>query len=185
MLQITKYEINKNILTVGFKENNFVVYVDIAYDSSLSKQELLQKAYVQVKSTIEYEKTQAEHSIITVETGEEFIPETSKPTRLIIDFCRLKGKALDQYGEFYSTDIAFSVEGTDKAIIQNREIIEQEVAVDAEYYIVAKYNDLVEKQKRTIYAPKIANEPVNNNLADVYEAIISLDNRISKIEEGK
>lgn len=182
-MQIIKYELNNNILAVGFKEDNFVVYVDIAYDSSLSKQELLQRAYIQVKSIIEYEKTQVEHSIIMVETGEGFIPETPKPTRLIIDFCRLKGKTLDQYGEVYSTDTAFSVEVTDKAIIQNEQIIEQEVSVDT--YIVAKYNDLVEKQKRTIYTPKTAKEPVNNNLADVYEAIIGLDNRISKIEEGK
>jgi len=28
-MQIIKYEINKNILTVGFKENNFAVFAQI------------------------------------------------------------------------------------------------------------------------------------------------------------
>ncbi|MGO5076203.1 hypothetical protein ACTQ4K_20305, partial [Clostridium sporogenes] len=107
-MQIVKYSIDDNILTVGFKEDNFVVYSSISYDNTLFKNELLQKAYLQIKDVIEYEKTLDQHSFITEETGEEFIPEQSKLNKLEVDFNKLQGKVIDQYGNVISTDVIFS-----------------------------------------------------------------------------
>lgn len=183
-MQIVKYEFNKNILTVGFKESDFVVYSQIFYDESKTKDNLLQEAYIQCRSAIEYEKTQIEHSFITETEGEEFIPQPPIPIRLNVDFITLTGKVLDQYGDVYSTDIILSVEGTDKARIDGKTIIEDFVTVDTEYFIVAKFEGLEEKQKRVIYAPKIVEPQTNNEIADIYEAIIGLDTRIMNLEGG-
>lgn len=78
MIQIVDYKIDKQILTVGFKVNSFMVRSSIAYDVNKTKQQLLQQAYEQVKATIDYEKTLSEHAITSDETGEVFIPELPK-----------------------------------------------------------------------------------------------------------
>lgn len=173
-MQIVKYDVQGNILEVGFREDDFVVYTQIVYDKNKSKEELLQLAYIQAKSSIDYERTLQKHSFTTEEKGEEFIPEESRPTKLEIDFYSLKGKVLDQYGGIYSTDIEFSIEGTDKARIENDVIIEDEVKEDEEYFIVAKYNDLVEKQKRIIYASK------PDELDLLQQQISDINNKIAK-----
>lgn len=151
MMQTIKYEINKNILTVGFNEAIFVVYADVPYDSSKTKQELLQQAYEQCRNAIEYEKTQEEPSIlfkpIADEEYEEFVPEEPKATKIIADFNNLVGEVLDQYGEFYSNDIKFYIDDTNKAKIENNKIIEEKVEKDIEYFIVAEYGELREKAK--------------------------------------
>ena len=97
-MQIIKYEVNDGLLTVGFKEMNFVVYSQIPHYSGLTKQQLLQKAYEQIKQTIDYEKTLQEHSFTTDEIGEEFVPE------LDVDFDNLTGTVLDQYIDIYSEE---------------------------------------------------------------------------------
>lgn len=153
-MQIVKYDIQDNIVEVGFKEGNFVVYTQIAYDENKTKQELLQLAYIQAKSSIDYEKTLDKHSFISEEEGEKFIPDIPKPTKVDVNFNELKGEVLDQYGDVYSTSVEFSIERTDKARIEDNTIIEDEVEEDEEYFIVARYNDLEEKQKRVIYVSK-------------------------------
>lgn len=187
-MQIIKYEANKNILTVGFKdidtsENNFVVYTQIPVDSTKAKQELLQRAYKQCKNSIDYEKTQTEHNLTTDETGDEFTPEVSKLTKLQIDFENLKGVALDQYGDIVSTEIVFTVEGTDKAVIKDGKIVEQLVAADTEYNIVATYESLAEKQKKVIYAPKVIPTQVSETDKQVANFILDTTNRLDTIEK--
>jgi hypothetical protein len=191
-VKIIKYEINKNILTVGFNEDNFVVYSSIAYDPNKTKQELLQQAYIQCKDAIEYEKTQDEPSILWNSGGdeeyeeyEEFTPEEPKANKLVVDFNNLTGEVLDQYCELYSTEVTFYIEGTDKAKIENNTVVESEVETDTEYFIAAKYNELVEKQKRIIYAPIIVDEPVDDEKIAMAEAIVDLNNRIQKLEGVK
>jgi len=183
-MQIVEYLIDNTVLTVGFKEDNFVVYSVIAYDITLTKQQLLQKAYEQVKLTIEYEKTLEEHSFITEKTGEEFIPEQSKLNKLEVDFNKLQGKVIDQYGNIISTDVIFSIEGTNKARIENNKIVEDEVEKDTEYYIIARYKDLEKKQKRIIYCTKIVEEKIDPEKVAIAEAIVDLNNRLQKIEGG-
>lgn len=153
-MQIVEYKVNKEILTVGFKVDNFIVYSQIAYDENKTKYELIQLAYEQVKQTIDYEKTLEEHSFTTDIEGEEFIPEEPKPKYLEIDFNTLTGTVLDQYRDVYSTDIEFIIESTDKARIEENTIIENIVEEDTEYFVVARYGDLEERQKRIIYAHK-------------------------------
>lgn len=175
MLQVVEYKINKNILTVGFKVSNFVVYSEIPYNKNLTENELLQKAYEQCRNAIEYEKTLDEHSFTTDEEGKEFIPDTPTPTKLIIDFDNLTGIVLDQYGDVYSEDgIEFIIEGTDKAYIIDNKIIEDVVEENVEYIIKAKYGELEEMQDRIIYAPvpdKIGE--LENQLLEVQNYIVN------------
>lgn len=173
-MQIVEYEINKNILIVGFKVDNFIVYSQIAYDENKTKHELIQLAYEQVKQTIDYEKTLEKHSFITDIEGEEFIPEEPKPKYLEIDFNALTGTVLDQYRDVYSTDIKFIIEGTDKARIEENTIIENIAEEDTEYFVVARYGDLEERQKRIIHAPvpdKIGE--LENQLLEVQNYIVN------------
>lgn len=182
-MQIVKYEINKNILTIGYKENNFVVYSQIVYDATKTKEELLQNAYIQCRNAIEYEETQTEHSLLTEEKGEEFIPEQSKTVKLVADFNNFTGKVLDQYGETISANTIFTIEGANKAKIENGKIVEQPVIADTEYFIVAKCGDFIEKQKRVIYAPKVVQPQVSENEIQLASFILDTTSRIENIEK--
>jgi hypothetical protein len=136
-MQIIKYEIDKSRLTVGFKEDVFVVYAQIPYDNTKTKEYLLQKAYEQVKSAIEYENTLTEHSFTTDETGEEFTPEMPKASKVIIDnvinyfSCLQTGdltqqftaKVYDQYGDVISKSITFSFSSTPANVTLNNGLL--------------------------------------------------------------
>ena len=149
-MQIVKYEINKNILTVGFKEDNFVVYAQVGFDENKTKDELVQLAYIQAKPSIKYEKTLNEHSFITDEVGEVFIPELPKPTNLDVNFDSLTGKVLDQYGNVFDGEVIFTID-SDVARIEDGTIVEDEVEEDTEYKIIASYNDLIVQENRIIH----------------------------------
>ena len=149
-MQVVKYEINKNILTVGFKEDNFVVYAQVGFDENKTKDELLQLAYIQAKPSIEYEKTLDEHSFVTEEGGEEFVPELPKPTTLNVDFDSLEGKVIDQYGDIFYGEVEFYIE-SDVARIEDSVVVEDIVEEDTDYTIYAKHNDLEVFETRTIY----------------------------------
>ena len=188
-MQIVKYEEQENSILVGFKKHNFVVYGMIGKIEGLTKEQHLQKLYEQCKSAIDYEEERylqgKSNSILTELEGEEFVPEEPKPLSLVADFNSLTGKVLDQYRKLYSIDVIFSIEGTDKAKIENNTVVESEVEENVEYSVVAKYNELVEKQKRIIYAPIIVDEPVDDEKVAMAEAIVDLDNRITILEGGK
>jgi len=123
-MQVVKYQIIKNILIVGFKINNFVVYSQIPYNNT--KQYMLQKAYEQVKNTIDYENTLTEHSFTTDEIGEEFIPEIPTASKIIIDNAinyfsclqvgsltrRFTAKVYDQYGNLIAGTVVFTLNVT-------------------------------------------------------------------------
>ena len=93
-----------------------------------------------------------------------------KAARLDIDFYSLSGKVFDQYGDVIETPIDVTIEGTDKARIENGKLITEEVEEETSFFIVAKAGDLVEKQERTLY-PKVDREPVPPH-EDVLEAKI-------------
>ncbi|MBA4509920.1 hypothetical protein H1057_18035 [Clostridium sporogenes] len=183
-MQIVKYSVEDKALIVGFKENDFVVYTTIEFEEHLSKQELLQKAYLQVRETIKFERTQTEHSFTTDLTGEEFIPQESQVEKMYVDFNNLTGQVVDQYGNVISKEIIFTVEGTNKAKIKNNKIVEDEVEKDTEYYIIAKYKDLEKRQKRIIYCTKIVEERIDPEKIVIAEAIVDLNNRVQKLEGG-
>lgn len=170
-MQIVKYEVNKDILTVGFKEYDFVVYAQVSYDENKTKDELLQLAYIQAKPSIEYEKTLDEHSFVTEEGGEEFTPEPPKPTKLDVNFDSLTGKVLDQYGNVFDGEVIFTIE-SDVARIEDGIIVEDEVEEDTEYKIIASYNDLIVQENRIIY-PFTPNETdiLKNEIEELKQVI--------------
>lgn len=177
MIQVVEYKINNNNLLVGFKVDNFVVYSQVAYDENKTKNELLQLAYQKCKKAIDYEKTLSQHSFVIEEEGEEFIPENPKPAKLVIDFNNLTGKVLDQYGDIYSEEVEFSIEGTDKIVLSDNGItIVDEIEGEIEYYIVAKYRDLQERQKRILTPP----EPDRVN--ELREEILPQLDKINELE---
>lgn len=182
-MQVVKYEINNNSLTVGFKVDDFVVYSQIAYDKNKTKSRLLQQAYIQCKKAIEYEKTLEEHSFTSDEVGSIFVPEAPKPAKLKIDFNNLSGVVLDQYGDNYSSEVAFTIYGTDKAKIESGVIIEDVVEGDTEYHIVASYGSLTETEKRVIHPPEP--DKVNELREEIYpslERLSELNNQVVEIQ---
>ena len=84
---------------------------------------------------------------------ETWNPSKSMANTMTVDFYNLTGKAYDQYGMQMEVEIQFSVEGTDKARIENGKIVEDAVTEDTSYFIVAKYGNLEERQERFLYAP--------------------------------
>lgn len=149
-MQIVKYEVNKDILTVGFKEDNFAVYAQVGFDENKTKDELLQLAYIQAKPSIDYEKTLNEHSFVTDEVGEVFIPEQPMPSKLDVNFDSLEGKVIDQYGDIFYGEVDFYIE-SGVARIEDGVVVEDIVEEDTDYTIYAKYNDLEVFETRTIY----------------------------------
>ena len=82
---------------------------------------------------------------------EDFTPEAPYPFSFEPDFYEFKGTVKDQYGELIDKKIVYSIEGTDKAKIQEGVLIEEEVQEDTPYTIVAKVGKLEKKEERTLY----------------------------------
>jgi len=190
-----KYEIDKNILTVGFAENDFIVYTQLAYDATKTKQELLQKAYEQCKSAIDYEKTQTEHAFAWDGIGgEEFTPSSpkAKSIQFTVDKSFVQFEAnqetaeialftdvKDQYGDNYIGNIEFST--TYGNILENTLIIPS-VTEYTEVIITAKIEDISDTKTIQLF-PYI--EPQVIQLEPTIEDyLLDLDYRISCIELG-
>lgn len=154
MIQIISYEVEKGILIVGFKVDDFVVYSSIGYDSKKTKQQLLQLAYEQIKQTIDYEKTLNEPSITSDKVGEEFIPNEPelRLLRLLVDndyiqfeegqenaMLSLSIISKDQYNEDIEVDIEITTTlGTIKDNILTIPTVEE----FAEATIIASVGDI-------------------------------------------
>ncbi|MBC8590600.1 hypothetical protein [Wansuia hejianensis] len=154
MIQVIDYKEVDNIISAGFKKHNFVVYGQIGNIEGFTKKQYLQALYEQCKAAIDYETDRFNQGLpnhlVSKEEGETFIPDHPKPTTLRIDFDNLSGVVLDQYGDVYSTNVEFTIEGTNRVRIEGNRVIEDEVEESEEYQIVAKYSDLVETQSRTV-----------------------------------
>lgn len=133
-MQIIKYELLENDILIGFRKENFVVYGNIGIDrtNGLTKQQIIQKVYEEVKHSIDYETTRfisgLSNSITINETdenfiGENFIPELPKLNHfeLITDTEHLRFyendisktidlyvMAKDQYGEDFVCDVVYT-----------------------------------------------------------------------------
>lgn len=158
MLEVIDYMEKGTKVSVGFKKHNFVVYSEIGTETNLGKSDYLQKMYEQVKTAIDYElkmfEEGKENTILTDKIGEVFTPNNPEPSKLEVDFGNLAGKVLDQYGDIYSEDIKFSIEGTKKVVIENNAVKESSVEEDTNYSVLAKYEILEKRQERTVYAYK-------------------------------
>lgn len=175
-MKIVKYEIDNNILLVGFRVDNFIIYSQVSYDKNKTKDELLQQAYIQAKPSIDYERTLDTHSFITDKEGESFTPELPKPSTLDVDFITLTGKVLDQYGGVYSTDVEFGIEGTDKVTIEENKLVEETVEEDTEYFIVARYGTIEESHRGIIHAP------IRDRVLELETQLFSVQNYIVEKE---
>lgn len=133
--------------------------------------EILKDAYIILKSSerLKFNGNKDEY--------EDLIFEESKPHSMEIDFYNLSGKVYDQYGDLIPAEIIFSIEGTNKARIENNKLIEEEVKELTSYFIVAKCGELIKKDERFIYPlpqeePKVASveerlEATEKAMADV------------------
>lgn len=137
-------------------ENNiqlFCLYDDKTYAlldlvAGRELEEILQDAYILTKNK---ENRQAY-------TGEEIkdlkdYVVKPKVTRLDVDFYSLTGKVYDQYGDLIDAPISFTIEGTDKAKIEDGKLIKEEVEEETSFFIVAKVGELEERQERHLYPP--------------------------------
>ena len=195
-----KYEIDKNILTVGFAENDFIVYTQLAYDNTKTKQELLQKAYEQCKSAIDYEKTQEEHAFEWDGVGgEEFVPEphNAKIVELIADRYShqfelgqetveivLSVEVQDQYGEAYDGAVQFA---TTLGSVAGNILTIPKVDVFTKVEVTASSGGVEDTKELFIYPyvePQIVDERVDEEITAMAEAIIDLDSRLSALEGG-
>ena len=200
MLEIVKYEVERGILTVGFKdvEHRFVVYTSLAYDETKTKDELLQQAYIQARPAIEYERTLEEHSLTTTERGEPFTPEPPKPSKITIhcdDMVKfgafdeektlsLNAEIFDQYGEPYNGAITWT---TSYGTVTGNVLFIPKVTAYTEISITAHIGQA--SQVKVIRAfpyevPPIVDEPLDDEMVAMAEAIIDLDARLKAIEGG-
>lgn len=194
-MKIVKYEIDKNILTVGFAENDFIVYTQLAYNATKTKQELIQKAYEQCKSAIDYEKTQMEHAFEwDGKGGEDFTPALpkAKSIELILDKSYVQFEAnqetaeialsadvKDQYGDNYIGNIEFL---TTYGNISENTLIVPSITEYTEVIITAKIEDISDTKTIQLF-PYI--EPQVIQLEPTIEDyLLDLDYRISCIELG-
>jgi len=199
-LKVVKYETDKNVLTVGFAEDNFIVYTQLAYDTTLTKQELLQKAYEQCKSAIDYEKTQEEHAFEwDGKGGEEFIPPSpkAKSIELILDKSYVQFEAnqetaeialsadvKDQYGEAYDGVVQFV---TTLGSVTDNILTIPKVDVFTKVEVTAICDGVEDTKELFIYPyvePQIVDEHVDEEILAMAEAIIDLDSRLSALEGG-
>ncbi len=194
-MKVVKYETDKNILTVGFAEDNFIVYTQLAHDNTKTKQELLQKAYEQCKSAIDYEKTQEEHAFEwDGKGGEEFIPPSpkAKSVELILDKSYVQFEAnqetaeialsadvKDQYGDNYIGNIEFS---TTYGNISENTLIIPSVTEYTEVVITAEIEGI--SDIKTIQLFPYVEPQVIQPEPTVEDYLIDLDYRLSLIELG-
>ena len=199
-MKVIKYEVGRNILTVGFAESNFIVYTQLANDTTLTKQELLQKAYEQCKPAIDYEKTQADHSFEWDGVGgEEFVPEppNAKIVELIADRYShqfeigqetveivLSVEVQDQYGEAYDGVVQFV---TTLGSVTGNILTIPKVDVFTKVEVTASCDGVEDTKELFIYPyvePQIVDEHVDEEIIAMAEAIIDLDSRLSALEGG-
>lgn len=199
-MQIVKYEVNDDLLIVGFKEMNFVVYSQIPYYSGLTKQQLLQKAYEQCKHAIDYEKTQTKHSFEWDGVdGEEFVPEPPKAKIVELTADRyshqfelgqetveivLSVKVQDQYGEAHDGTVQFV---TTLGSVTDNILTIPKVDVFTKVEVTAICDGVEDTKEFFIYPyvePQIVGEHVDEEIIAMAEAIIDLDSRLSALEGG-
>lgn len=109
------------------------------------KGDLIKDAYILLKN-ISREPYDGDISVL-----ENVQLEIPKATSMVPDFYALKGAVYDQYGDAMDIPINYSIEGTDKARIEDSKVIEDKVEEDTKYVIKATVGELTETQERTIY----------------------------------
>lgn len=144
---LNKEDVGKYTLYTLLLDNNTTTTVSVV-DDNRDEKDIMKDIRILTKDTV------GEPFIGTTDV-EDYVFEDSKPTLMYVDFNNLTGEVYDQYADVVDMKIVFTVEGTDKARIENGQLIEDTVEEDVSYFIVAKVGDLEEKQERIIYAPVV------------------------------
>ena len=181
-----KYKIienNKtNIQIFCLYDDNTFTTLDLVAGREL--EEILQDAYILSKNK---ENRQA----YTGEEIEDLKDYVAKPkiARFEANFYNLTGKVYDQYGDIFDASISFEIEGTDKAKIENNQVIEEEVTEQTSYFIIAKVGDLEERQERFLYPkPEIKDKPKEQEVTNTLLKTVSdlqLEVAMLKAKGGK
>lgn len=133
------------LISIVFEDKTYAT-VFVA-DNTRDKDDLIKDAYILLKNMDRSPYT-GDLSLLEDVTIEEPKVMTFTP-----DFSTFKGSVYDQYGDILDVPIKYTIEGTDKARIEDNNLIEDPVEEDTHYVIIATIGDLVEKQERTIYKP--------------------------------
>ena len=137
---------NYKKVSLLFDDNKYATAYIV--DNKRPKQEILKDAYILLKNA------DRKDYIGDIRKLEDIELERPKATNLDVDFYNLTAKVYDQYGDDLQEQVNFTIEGTDKARIQDNKVIEEEVEKETSFFIVAKVGTLEERQERTIY-PKV------------------------------
>lgn len=182
MMEVISYENVKGIATVGFKENDFVVYASVHFINGESREKLLQRAYKKAKTSIDYELTQDDHAFVTEETGDEFIPDEPALESIVINginnlkfaeneeskSVELHATTLDQYGDDIETELTWEAsEGT----LEGSNLTLQQPTSQTDVTVTASSGTVESSKTFTVYPYTEPEVPVEepNQSADVQE----------------
>ena len=136
---------NRIELFVLYEDNTFTV-LNLAQDTL---ENMLKNAYILSKNV---ERLQYEGEVPTdLETYEKPQSVATKITN--VNFNNFTADIYDQFGEKMNVDVTFEIEGT-SARIEDGKIVEDAVEEDTSYFIVARYENLEERQERFLYVPR-------------------------------
>lgn len=182
MKVLNKEDVGKYTLYTLLLDNNTTTTVSVV-DDNRDEKEIMKDIRILTKDTV------GEPFVGTTDV-EDYVFEDSKPALMYVDFNNLAGEVYDQYADVVDMKIAFTIEGTDKARIENGELIEDEVDIDTSYFIVAKCGDLEERQGRKIHAPREV-KPIEDvdgetlkRIADLEELVKKVDNDLNALVGG-
>lgn len=165
-MKLIEYQTIENYKKVSLLFNDNKYATAYIVDDNRPKEEILKDAYILLKNADKKDYIGDASKLEDVEL------EKPKATKLDVDFYNLTAKVYDQYGDEIQENVNFTIEGTDKARIENNKVIEEEVEKETSFFIVAKVGALEERQERTIY-PKVVEEieePKNSNIEERLEA---------------
>lgn len=162
---------NRALVAILFNDNTYTETTIVS--TKRNKEDILKDAYILSKN-IERKKFDG-----NIDDYEDLILEESKPNSLDVNFYDFTGKVYDQYGEEVKKEISFSIEGTDKAKIENNKLIEEEVKELTSYFIVAKCGDVEKKEERFIYPKVEPQEPPKKEPTEMEK----LEAKVNVLEE--
>lgn len=153
-LKLLKFEDSgqNKIISLIFPDQTYAT-VSVA-DNTRDKDDLIKDAYILIKN-MSREMYDGDTSLLP-----DVVLDGSKPTSFKPNFFELNGEVYDQYGDRIEKEINFEIEGTEKARIENNNIIEEEVDEPTSYFIVAKCGDLIQREERYIY-PEVKDQTAN------------------------
>lgn len=132
-------------VAILFDDNTYAVTSVIS--GNRTKDDILKDAYILLRNVerVRFEGKASDYDDLILPAPKEDFME--------VNFYDLTGKVYDQYGEIIDKEIQFEIQGTDKARIENNKVIEEEVEEITSYFIVAKCEELEEKEEKFIYPP--------------------------------